>query len=231
MKDSGIPQGRHGNIIMKCGCIFLHEKRRPMEKLTGYLAIIIFGLALLGGCAIGKGNYILSKAKSEGFDVFAEAKDRGGIPKGYSNLVIKATIKTHLQGYYRLESKDIPHGTPTYPFLVNISGQAVKWEAEGKEESIPKYTPEGKINPDPDAGEGMKYILEKRVIVKAGPHEVFFGLPGEDYYKEFDVSLNEGESYFLEFKPVYNDRARFTRIPTFLKGVKEYDVFLNGKEI
>jgi hypothetical protein len=161
-------------------------------------------------------------------DVFREAKDKDPIPKGYASLVITSTIKTHLQGYYRLESKEVPHGTPTYPFLFNISGQAVQWEAEGVRES---KAPDDKYIEDPDAGDGMKYVLVKRILIKAGTQQVFFGLLGDNYYRNIEIRLQEGESYALEFKPVYNVRARFNRIPTFLKGVKEYDVFLNGKKL
>jgi hypothetical protein len=60
---------------------------------------------------------------------------------------------------------------------------------------------------------------------------VFFALPDDDYFIEADVTVKEGEQAVLEFKPVYKYKTFPTRIPTFLKGIKQYEVYLNGEKI
>jgi hypothetical protein len=60
---------------------------------------------------------------------------------------------------------------------------------------------------------------------------VFFGLPEEDYAVEVEIALEEGKMSVLEFRPVYRYKTEPTRIPTFLRGVERYDVFLNGQPV
>ena len=84
---------------------------------------------------------------------------------------------------------------------------------------------------DPEAGEGIKYVLEKKIQLRAGTHKVFLGLPNEDYFKEFEIMLQEGKTYTLEFKPIYKYKTQPTRIPSFKKGIKEYEVYLNNMHI
>jgi hypothetical protein len=45
------------------------------------------------------------------------------------------------------------------------------------------------------------------------------------------ISLKEGEASTLEFKPIYRTKKIPMRIPTFLKGIDKYEVFLNDKQI
>ena len=79
-------------------------------------------LILIGCGAAAK--EILVKTQTEHTDVFTEIKNADAPARGFVVLTIKATIKTHLEGYYALESKDSLHGKPGYPFLINIAGQA-----------------------------------------------------------------------------------------------------------
>jgi hypothetical protein len=65
----------------------------------------------------------------------------------------------------------------------------------------------------------------------AGTHKVFFGLPEHNYSTEVEISLKEGETGTLEFKPIYRTKRIPARIPTFLKGIYRYAVFLNGELI
>jgi hypothetical protein len=140
----------------------------------------------------------------------------------------RATLKTPLPGYYPLESKASAHGKAVYPFLINIDGQAVMWQVEGRKHPLPKYV-DGKTSRDPEAGEGMKYVLEKKIQLAIGSHKVFFGLPDEPYYTTVDIFVKSGGLYVLEFKPYYRYETFPTRIPTFLKGVEKFEVML--KEI
>ncbi len=67
---------------------------------------------------------IAKESQSVRTDIFTEVEGTGTIPADYADVIIKANIKTHLEGYYILESKDL-HGKPGYPFLINIDGQAM----------------------------------------------------------------------------------------------------------
>lgn len=199
-----------------------------MRKIMSYIIVAVLGIAFAISDATANEKKIMSKSQSDRTDIFSEVKEEGMPPKGFADLVIKASIKTHLESYYILESKESLHGKPGYPFVINIDGQAVTWIVEGQKHIIPAYDKEGKTNPDPEAGEGIKYVLEKKVRLAAGSHKIFLRLPEENYSAEIDVTLKEGGAHVLEFKPIYRYKTRPYRIPTFLKGVKGYGVFLNG---
>jgi len=202
-----------------------------VKKLTSYIIIAVLGIALAISNAAANEKEITAKSQGDRTDVFSEVKEEGIPPKGFADLVIKASVKTHLEGYYILESKEFLHGKPEYPFVLNIDGQGVLWKADGQRHIVPAYDDKGKANTDPEAGEGMKYVLEKRIRLAAGSHKVFFGLLEENYLKEIDITLKEGEIYVLEFKPIYKYKTRPYRIPTFFKGIKDYEVFLNGNAV
>lgn len=198
----------------------------------------ITGIALIGCGATAK--EIRAKSLSERADVFHEIKEEGMTPKGFVDVVIKASIKTHREGYYAFESKESLHGKPGYPFVLNIDGQAETWKVEGKKDNTPKYDDQGKAIPDSEAGEGVKYVLEKKIRVAAGSHRIFLGLPEDDYALETDLILKEGGPYVLEFKPVYKSERkhysirkaeRFKRNETYLKGIKKFDLFLDGNPL
>ena len=197
-----------------------------MKKVIKDSIIGVMILILIGCGAAAK--EIRIKSQTERTDAFTVLKNADAPAQGFAVLNIKATIKTHLAGYYALESKDSLHGKPGYPFLINIDGQAETWKVDGQKESLPLYDKDGKTSHDPDAGEGIKYVLEKKIGLRAGTHKVFLGLPADDYFKEVGITLQEGNTYVLEFKPVYKYKTRPTRIPRFEKGIKEFEVFLNG---
>jgi len=200
-----------------------------MQKVIKGSIIGVMILILIGCGAAAKD--IRVKTQSLRADVFTEIKNADAPARGFAVLTIKATIKTHLEGYYALESKDSPHGKPGYPFLINIDGQAETWKIDGWKESLPLYDKDGKTSRDPDAGEGIKYVLEKKIGLRAGTHKVFLGLPADDYFKEAEITLKEGDSATLELKPVYKYKTRHTRIPTFQGGIKEFKVYLNGARV
>lgn len=151
-------------------------------------------------------------------------------PSGYADLLITANIKTHLEDFYLGESKTSAHGKEVYPFLFNIDGQAVLSKVEGKKHELPKCV-DGKTSRDPEAGEDIKYVLNKKIRLRAGSHKVFFGLPEDDYYREIVINVKEGEAQLLEFKPVYKYKTNPTRIPTYTKGVNHYDILVNGNPV
>ncbi|MEK6672355.1 MAG: hypothetical protein AABY42_02630, partial [Nitrospirota bacterium] len=197
-----------------------------MKMLLRYIVLAVLGITI-AGCGATM-QEIKTKSQSVRMDVFSEVKEEGMPPKGFVDLIIKANIKTHLESYYILESKESLHGKQSYPFLINIDGQAALWNVEGVRDNKPAYDKDGKTSHDPEAREGMKYIFEKRIILTAGSHKVFFGLPDDKYSVEVKITLNEGEASVLEFKPIYRTKRIPTRIQTFLKGIDNYEVFLNG---
>jgi hypothetical protein len=169
-------------------------------------------------------------SNSERTDAFTEVPAGGAVPSGYADVVIKASLKTPMAGYYLLESKESSHGKAVYPFLINIDGQAVLWQVEGRKHVFPKYV-DDKTSHDPEAGEGMKYMLEKNVRLAAGSHRLFLGLPEESYYATADISVKSGGLYVLEFKPEYRYKTEPTRIPTFLKGINKYEIYVNEERV
>jgi hypothetical protein len=198
-----------------------------MKKFLASAVAILASAYLLGCGATAKETQ--RKAESSQTDIFTEISDGEPIPKGFADLTIEAKLKTHVEGYYILESRESLHGKQAYPFLFNIDGQAVQWKVDGVKDIKPVYEGEGRTSRDPEAREGVKYVLSKKVRLAAGAHKVFFGLPEENCYTEFDITLTEGETSMLELRPVYRYKTHPTRIPTFLKGIERYEVFLNGK--
>lgn len=183
------------------------------------LILAVWGIAILG-CSNAK-EEIRAKSVSEKTDVFHEVQVEDKLSEGFIDVVLKAQLKTHLEGEYLLESKKSLHGKPTYPFLLNIDGQTVAWEVKGQKEKNKEY--EGCVK-NHDCGEGMRYTLEKRIRLKEGMHRVFFALPGDNYRTEFEITLKENKHYNLEFKPIYWKQ-------NYLKGISRFDVFINNAQV
>jgi hypothetical protein len=200
-----------------------------MKKIYSVFFVGLIGLVLVGCGTVA--NTIRQKTQNERTGVFVEIKNVNAPAQGFAVLTIKATMKTPLAGYYLLESKDSIHGKPGYSFLINIDGQAQVWTVDGQKESLPLYDKDGKASHNPDAGEGIKYVMEKNIQLRPGKHQVFLGLSVYDYFKEVEITLKEGDSASLEFKPVYKYKTQPTRIPDFKKGIKEYEVYLNNTRI
>jgi hypothetical protein len=164
------------------------------------LLIGLLPAILLAGCGANM-EVIRSKSQSQVSHIFQEVKSMSKPPAGYADLVVKSSLKTHLPGYYLVEAKNSPHGQPTYTFVVNIDGQAKTYEVQGKREEGPAVDDQG--HPSSEQGVGMKYVLDQNFRLKAGRHEIFLGIPGDQYFKEVSVTLEDGESYVLEFQPHY----------------------------
>jgi len=195
-----------------------HMRVRVISIFIGIVMLI--GLEGCGGAS----KQIRAKFQSVAGDVFTEIKNEQPPPKGSVDLMIKAFIKTYPQGHYLLER---PPRRKDYSFLINIDGQAVVWNVEGKGEITPVYDENGKRTPE--GGRGIRYLFNNKIRLRPGSHHVFFGLPNEDYYTEVEISLREGEMHTLEFQPVYAMSRR--RVRSFYHGIKSYDVFLDGTRI
>jgi len=193
------------------------------------ISMFVVALGLMVGCG-ATAITITAISASERSDVFTEVAGNEAAPSGYGDVHITTNIKTHLEGFYAGESKKSAHGKEAYPFLINVDGQAATWKAEGKKHELPKYI-DGKTSRDPEAGEGIKYVLNKKIRLRAGSHKLFFGLPEDDYYREVVINVKHGEAQMLEFKPVYKYKILPTRIPTYMKGVSHYDILINGNPV
>jgi hypothetical protein len=79
-----------------------------MRRLLIFFLAILTGLSLPGSGITAK--VIQARSQSEKADILTEVKDGGIISKGFSELTITANIKTHIEGYYILASKESLHG-------------------------------------------------------------------------------------------------------------------------
>jgi hypothetical protein len=195
-----------------------------MKKTKSCIAIILVGITCWG-CSLTD-REIKEKSQSEGKQVFSEVSGEVFPPQGVVELAIKASIKTHLEGYYPIHSKDSHHGKAGYPFILNIDGQAAIWKVDGHKEVLPLYD-EKKVSL-PEGGEGMKYVLGKKIWLAPGGHTFFYGLPDENFSTEFSLQLEEGKTNVLELKPFYR-KKKGTR--SFLNGLRDYEIVLNGTPI
>jgi hypothetical protein len=134
-------------------------------------------------------------------------------------------MKTHVEGDYFFETSNTHHGKSDYPFLVNIDDQAAIWNVAGQKEITPVYDDQGRR--DLEGGEGIRYILRKRLRLSAGPHHLIIGLPGEDFLMQVNLTLNGDGVNTVEFKPVYRAKRGDTG-RSFLNGVNGGQIFLNG---
>jgi hypothetical protein len=196
------------------------SKGEASMKKPLHAMIVMTIMAIFAGCG-STTKEIARMSQSEKTGVFAEVTSEGPAPAGYADLVIKASLKTPLPGHYTFERS--ARGKAIYAFLINIDGQAVLWQEQGQKHLLPEYV-NGKTSRDPEAGKGMKYVLEKRVRLAVGSHNVFFGLPDEPNYATTNISVKSGERYVLEFKPNYRYKIMPTRIPTYFKGVSKFEV-------
>jgi len=193
------------------------------------IGIMLIALGLTAGCGAAA-KVIAKKSLSERTDVFIELADTEARSADVADVTIIADIKTHLEDYCTAGSAEAVHGKGTYSFLINIDGQAVVWNVPGKMHELPTHI-DGKASRDPEAGEGMKYVLEKKVRLAAGTHEVFIGLPADHYYTVTDISVQNGKAYVLKFNPIYRHKTSPEGRCSFTKGILKYDAMLSERVI
>jgi uncharacterized protein YceK len=203
------------------------SNEKGITEVKNVLTIILIAslFILISGCGSAL-KEINAKSLSTRSDIFAETEGCEPVPAGYADLVIAVSIKTALAGYYVLESKRSLSGKPGLPFILNIDGQAVIWKMDGQKEITSTYNEKGMRIPD--GGEGMRYLLQKKIMLTLGPHRVFFGFPQDECIREFDILLKRGISG-LDIKPLYRQDSRRSR--SFLNGLSDFEVFYNGDMI
>ena len=198
---------------------------RTLKSTIIYVALLAIALA---GCATNTAVTDRIRAKSmEQGAVFQELTDGTPMP-GFSVLTIQATMKTPKEGFYLLEFKSALRGKPEYPFVFNIGGQGVTWLAKGTPD-VQRKDVEGKRNPE--GGEGIKYFLEKRIMLKPGTYKIYVGLTEEALQKEVDVTLSEGKVSVLQFIPVYFTGRFIRNTGSFYRGLRDFEVYFDGVRI
>ena len=194
-----------------------------MKKIMHW-ALLLASVVLAANCGAAL-EQIRTQSKTLCEGIFCEVNTPDGPPPGYADVVIKASLKTHLPREYRLESGSSPHGGPFYHFTVNVDGQAVTWKVPGQRENLPVV----KGQDSPDEGDGMKYTLEKKIRLRAGTHQIFLGVREKNTAKTVIVDLREGALSTLEFRPIY---PRYKQgHPAFRLGFLGFSVWLDNTSI
>jgi hypothetical protein len=168
-----------------------------MKKIM-HCGLLLAFVVLAADCGAVR-EQIRTQSITEREGVFQEVTTAAGPPAGFADVVVKASLKTHLPGEYLLESGSSPHGGPFYHFTVNVDGQSVTWKVPGQRENLPVV----KDRDCQDEGDGMRYTLEKKIRLRAGTHQIFFGVREENAAKTMIVDLREGASSTIEFRPIY----------------------------
>jgi hypothetical protein len=177
----------------------LKASRRNIMKTMVHLVLTLSLVVILANCGAAR-EQIRTQSLSEGEGVFQVVTTTDGPPPGFADVVVKASLKTHLFGAGPLlESRNSPHGGPFYHFTVDINGQGVTWEVPGQRENLPVEN--GRHFPE--EGEGTRYVLEKKIRLHSGAYSISFGVPEENYTDTMTVNLQEGKSYTLKLQPIY----------------------------
>lgn len=194
-----------------------------MKRLL--IVVVLFSFALpFAGCAILSKKIKTESQKGRAVG-FSEVKEESPIPKGFAEVLIKASIKTHEEGFYWLEPKKSMHGKSECPFILNIDGQILSWKVDGKKEDISPYDEQG--NKNFEAGLGIKYILDKKIRLAGGSHSIILKLPAEKLETKMEIVLKADRSHVLEFKPFYKHHKKHAT--TFLCTIAGYNVFIDEK--
>jgi hypothetical protein len=188
------------------------------------VAVALLMTLVFFGCAHVTREGIMQRAseKAPSFEEINEKESQ--IPEGYSELLIKASIKIPQKEFYLIKRKPPRDENSQYPFVLNINGQGVLLMVNCTLDKQGTYI-NNKRNPE--GGEGLMCRLKKRLRLKSGSYKVYLGLPEEDFETEVAISLAEGSSNVLEFKPIYWRSGDNRRM--FWKGISNFDICFNGK--
>ncbi len=186
-------------------------------KKTTYAALLASLLILVAKCSMGRVQTLTpTPASREG--IFQEITTTEETPPGFADVVIKASLKTHLPGEGSLlEFIGSPHGGEFYHFVLNVGGQEAIWNVPGQLEN-------NTVDGDANKGLGMKYTLEKKIRLRAGRSTLSLGFPEENYTRTLTVNLQGGNSYTLEFRPQYLGSGR--NVPSFKDGFLGFSTLL-----
>lgn len=193
-----------------------------MESLR-YLAPLLT-IFLFFGCTHTTREQIIEKGLEQA-SIFEEINEKDSqIPDGYSELLIKASIKIPQKQFYLINPRPPRRENSQYPFVLNINGQGVLWQVNCPLDEQRMYV---HTKRNPEGGKGLMCRLEKRIRLKFGSYKVYFGVPEEEFEIEVPIFLTDRFSSVLEFKPIYWQGGDHRR--TFWNGISNFDIFLNGK--
>jgi hypothetical protein len=192
-------------------------------ETTRFRVALLIVLALFG-CAHVTRERIMQRASEKAFSFEEINEKESQISEGYSELLIKASIKIPQEETYVIKTRPPRDENSQYPFVININGQGVLWMVNC---TLDKQTTYIKHKRNPEGGEGLMCRLEKRIRLKSGFYKVYLGLPEEEFETAVAISLPDSSSNVLEFKPIY----RWNRIYhlMFWNGISSYDIFFNDK--
>ena len=193
-----------------------------MERIRFDVALLIV-LAFFG-CAQVTQERILQRASEKAFSFEEINEKESQISEGYSELLIKVSIKIPQEETYVFKERPPGYENLQYPFVFNINGQGVLWLVNRTFDEQKTYI-KHKINPE--GGAGLMCRLEKRIRLRSGFYKVYMGLPEEEVETEVTISLADGSSNVLEFKPIYWWHRTYHR--TFRNGISHFDIFFNSK--
>jgi hypothetical protein len=191
---------------------------------TRYLAVLLTTLFSFG-CAHVTREHIMEKASEEDSSFEEINGEDKQLPEGYSELLIKAWIKIPQKEFYLIKRKPPRDENSQYPFVLNINGQGVLWTVNCTLDKQMTYINHKR---NPEGGEGLICRLEKKIRLRSGSYKIYLGLQEEEFETEVGISLADGSSNVLEFKPIYWRRPRSNQ-RTFWNGISSFDIFFNGK--
>lgn len=182
-------------------------------------------LAVMSGCT--RNEELLKRSSiTTSSDVFREVPLEEKVSSGYSKLTIYSSVKTPRPGD-RLFDNSKP-GTSVYVLLINIDGQTERINGIVTEDSSSKFN-------DPEAGVGIRYIFEKKVLIRSGRHNLIIAGPEDGIAVEKVINLVDGTDNFFLLKPKYGGVAIrkkpsvYGSGPRFTNGIRGFDTFFNGR--
>ena len=197
-----------------------------MKKIL--ISMVILVSALTCGCSSSR-ELIKASSVSTRSDVFRDVANGSPIPRGYADLQVVSSLKTHKQGIYPFEND--AHGTSNYLLVLNIDGQTVQMKGTLTEENC-----EPRRLRDPEAGDGIRYSFRKVIRLKNGIHKVIIASPDEAIAVAGEINLAGGSSNTLMLEPIYGTTAGgqgpgFYGSTSFHGGIKGFWMIFNGKSL
>jgi hypothetical protein len=204
-----------------------YQGGKTVNGIARTLFVMVFMGFMAAACSTTSGE-IITKSQCTRTDVFAEMDQKeASTDQGFAELVVRSSIKTHSGDHPLWWVKDA-HGGPGYRVVFNVDGQAITWEIAPQDDVIRKSFEERAD--DPEAGSGVRYVVEKRLRFRSGEKTVFLGLPEETCCTSVKIRIEEGRENVLEFRPIYR-RSGTRNIRNFTYGVERLEVFFNGNRI
>ncbi len=201
-----------------------NHKGNELMKINLFITCLAILVWLLCGCSsiITQGTITCNYEWRNG--PITEVSSLTAPTPGMVDLLIRASIKTHIEGFYPLES-DSAHGKTEFPFVLVIDDMKFEWKDMGLREVLPWCDEKG--NRVAEGGEGIRYSMERKFLLNPGLHRIILKLPTEKRAITVPVELTtDAVPYILEFRAVHSTPG--SRTFGFMHGVTDLAAFLNG---